>query len=366
MLIKELPRASAVLERAPLAQIGGQIYVSRCGRVLVDAAFGLARAGAPMRTDTLMLWLSACKPITAVAIAQLAERSLLDLRDPVCLRVPEFGAAGKEGVTIGHLLTHTGGFRPADRLPPELDWDEMLRAICQTPLESGWVPGESAGYHTGSSWFILGEIIRRVSGRSFAEFVAEEILRPVGMDDSWVAMPPEEFESCGDRIGLMHDTAVSPPAALASETAAGWGTPRPGGNCHGPIRELGRFYEMLLAGGEVRGNRVLKRETVALFTGRRRCGLFDQTFRHKLDTGYGFILNSNEYGTETVPYGYGRHASPETFGHSGAQSSCAFADPARGLAVAWVLNGMPGERAHQARARDFNSAIYADLDALFP
>jgi CubicO group peptidase (beta-lactamase class C family) len=97
-------------------------------------------------------------------------------------------------------------------------------------------------------------------------------------------------------------------------------------------------------------------------TSRQRAGVFDDTFQHVLDWGFGFCINSNRHGRETVPYGYGRFCSEETFGHSGAQSSCAFADPAHNLVVAWAFNGMPGERRHQLRARDLNSAIYQDLD----
>jgi CubicO group peptidase (beta-lactamase class C family) len=102
-------------------------------------------------------------------------------------------------------------------------------------------------------------------------------------------------------------------------------------------------------------------KTVSELTSRQRRGQFDHTFKHVIDWGLGFIVNSNQYGSETVPYGYGRHCSAETFGHSGSQSSSAFADPAHGLVAAWVCNGMPGERRHQKRARELNSAIYEDL-----
>ncbi len=135
--------------------------------------------------------------------------------------------------------------------------------------------------------------------------------------------------------------------------------PRPGSSARGPIRELGWFYESLLAVG---GRPLLVSEkTLRQFTSRERVGMFDQTFLHIIDMGLGFIINSNDYGAETVPYGYGRHASPSTFGHSGNQCSCAFADPGNGLVVAWALNQQPGERLHQQRAREINSAIYQDL-----
>jgi len=80
-----------------------------------------------------------------------------------------------------------------------------------------------------------------------------------------------------------------------------------------------------------------------------------------MDWGLGFILNSSLYGADTVPYSFGRHASPRTFGHGGAQSSVAFADPEHGLAVALLFNGMPGEARHHVRVREVLSALYEDL-----
>ena len=127
------------------------------------------------------------------------------------------------------------------------------------------------------------------------------------------------------------------------------------------MRELAAFYEMLLGQGSRGAVRLLKPQTVWQMTARVREGMFDETFRHTMDWGLGLIINSNRYGVETVPYGYGRHASASTFGHGGSQSSSAFADPERELVVAVVLNGMPGERKHNNRIRDINSAIYEDL-----
>src|SRR5688500_19012468 len=90
---------------------GAQAYVSKAKKTVGDFAVGAARPGVPMRRDTLVLWMSAGKPAAAVAVAQLWERGRLDLDDPVAKHVPEFGARGKEAITVRHLLTHTGGFR---------------------------------------------------------------------------------------------------------------------------------------------------------------------------------------------------------------------------------------------------------------
>src|SRR2546430_1200029 len=109
----KLTRTVAVIEQG-IAQglhIGAQIFVSLDGQTIGDVALGEARRGVPMRADTLMLWLSSAKPITAVAIAQLWERGKLELDDRVAKRIPEFAAHGKDRITIRHILTHTAGFR---------------------------------------------------------------------------------------------------------------------------------------------------------------------------------------------------------------------------------------------------------------
>src|SRR2546421_12401723 len=104
-----LPRTTAAIERGidQGLHIGAQLYVSRHGQVVADVAFGEAHRGVPMRTDTLMLWLSAGKPITAVAVAQMKERGRLDWDDHVARHIPEFAAGGEEAHTIRHILTPT-------------------------------------------------------------------------------------------------------------------------------------------------------------------------------------------------------------------------------------------------------------------
>ena len=112
MRCRVLERAAAVIENGIKARLhlGAQLYVARDGKTVGDLAFGESRDGVAMRHDTLMLWMSSIKPVTAVAIAQMWERGKLELDDPVARHIPEFGARGKERVTIRHVLTHTGGF----------------------------------------------------------------------------------------------------------------------------------------------------------------------------------------------------------------------------------------------------------------
>ena len=360
-----LPRTLDVIRRGMEQglHVGAQLYVSLRGRIVADVAVGDARPGVPMRTDTLMLWLSSTKPVAAVAIAQLWERGLLDLDHPVARHIPEFTANGKEAVTVRHLLTHTGGFRGLLGKWEDQPWDHVIAAICAARLERGWVPGRKAGYHLGTSWYVLSELVRRLDGRPFEQYVREMIFGPLGMNDSWVGLPPERYRAYGDRIGLMHDTskpgAVSAGHALDMEQGAA--QCRPGSNGHGPVRELGAFYEMMLGKGERNGVRVVSPQTAEALVAGHRVGMYDQTFRHVMDWGLGLIRNSNRYGVDTVPYGFGPHASDRAFGHSGSQSSTGFADPEQGLVVAWVCNGTPGEPRHDRRVREIDGAIYEDL-----
>ena len=345
--------------------VGAQLYVSIGGQVVADLAIGSAREAVAMTPDTLMLWLSSTKPIGAVAILQLVERGKLAFDDRVCDTLREFGNRGKEPITVRHLLTHTGGFRWIDTGWPEASWDEIVARICEAKIERGWTPGEKAGYHMFTSWYILGELVRRIDGRPFSQYAREEIFEPLGMLDSWVGMSAESYEAYGQRIGQLADTEKPrvrdswPVHRYSSREGAVDCIPGAGGI--GPMREIGWFYEMLLDGGERRGVRILQPDTVVGMIARQREGMFDETFKHIIDWGWGVIVNSNRYGVDTVPYGYGRHTSESTFGHSGNQSSVGFCDPVHGLVVATVLNGTPGAARHDRRMRAVCEAIYRDL-----
>ncbi len=365
---ERLPRANAEIVRGRQAgwHRGAQVYVSQGGQTVAEftvaeLAVGESRPGVQMTRDTLVLWMSTSKPVGAVALLRLRERGQLDLDDPVCKHLPEFAAGGKEAVTIRHLLTHTGGFRWIDLDWAHTSWDQIIAKICAARLERGWVPGERAGYHPTTSWYILGELVRRIDGRPYSQYVREEIFLPLGLADCWIGMPLKQYLAYGERLVELGDTEKPDAPPQRYSTQRGATECVPGGNGYGPVRELGRFYEMLLAGGTLAGTQILRPESVELMTTRQRVGMFDETFKHMMDWGLGTIISSNRYGAETVPYGYGPLCSDRTFGHSGVQSSAAFADPEHGLVVAAMMNGMPGEKAHDQRMRAFHEALYRDL-----
>ena len=343
--------------------LGAQVYGSLGGQTAADMAIGEARPGVALEPSSLMMWLSACKPVAAVAIGQLWEQGLLDVDDPVAHHVPEFAAKGKERITLRHILTHMGGFRAAAANWSGRPWDEIIAAICAARPEPRWPLGWKAGYDAAAGWFMLGEIVRRVSGLPYCRYARERIFEPLGMVDSWIGIPPDPVAAYGPRIAQIFDTRGPQPSAdaFAGNRPDQVGVCLPGANGRGPARELGRFYEMLLARGTLDGVRVLSPPTVDALTARHRAGMFDHSFQHEVDWGLGFLINSAHYGQGTVPYGYGPHARPRAFGHSGNQSSVAFADPEVGLVAVILLNGMPGEARHQARMRALLAALYEDL-----
>jgi CubicO group peptidase (beta-lactamase class C family) len=358
-----LPTVNKLIQQGIEAglHLGAQVYVSCEGKVLADAALGEAKPGVAMTADSIMIWMSATKPVTAIALAQQWELGKIDLDRPVAEEIPGFAQGGKERITPRHLLTHTGGFRATRFRFPNDDWDQIIRIICETPIERGWIPGERAGYHLHSSWFILGELVRIASGKPYRDYVREHLFQPLGMLDAWIGMPADFYHANTERICTMPNTASAPPVPSGFDTERWCMDCRPGGSGYGPIRELGRFYEMMLNGGELGGTRVIEPETIELFAARHREDMHDKSFDHVIDWGLGFILNSAHHGVKTVPYGFGPHASEQTYGHAGYQSSIGFADPEHGLAVGIVFNGMPGEAAHQKRIYSVLGALYADL-----
>jgi len=361
-MTSELSKTVAELERGVAQKLhaGAQLYVSLKGETVADIVVGEARPGVPMTTGTLLKWLSCSKPITAVAVAQLWEQGQLDLNDPVCQYLPDFAANGKEAVTIRHLLTHTGGFPAANFKWPEHSWDEIIERVCNARLKRDWVPGKRAAYHAASSWFILGQIVQQLTNKPLAEHVHAAIFEPLDMNDSWLSMSREQLHTYGNRFGYLYeaDGEEITPGAGSLDYENRCELCAPGASGIGPLRELGRFYEMLLAGGE----NILRPATVNTITARHRAGQRDEVFGRTIDWGLGFIVSSNQYDEpKPVPYGFGPHCSAITYGHGGHETSISFTDPLHGLVVAWCCNGMPGHRKHDERNHAINAAIYEDL-----
>jgi CubicO group peptidase (beta-lactamase class C family) len=338
---------------------GAQVYVSRGGKTLLDAAVGESAPGRPLRQDDLMLWYSSSKPSTTVAVLQLWERGHLGLDDPVGRYIDGWGN-GKERSTIRMLLVHTGGFAMTGNPLPDEDvsYAKSVARIAAHPVE--YEPGTKAGYHLTSSWKVLGAVVEAVDGRPIDQYLAGEVFGPAGMENCRLGIPPDEQATLGDRIVPVDGRGHGMPKRQADGSFVlvpyrverihnqPWYIAKvePGGFVRGPARELGRLYESLLGFGPP----LLEPRTVELMKANHRVGMRDRTFGGlKVPWGLGVQTSGGMSG------GPGRRA----FGHGGMASSLGLADPDLGLVFVVIANGLPDWLAHERRIYGLTDAVYS-------
>jgi CubicO group peptidase (beta-lactamase class C family) len=337
--------------------LGAQVYASLHGEVLLDTVIGEAAPGRALRVDDVMLWYSAGKPWTTVAVLRLWEQGLLGLDDLVADYVDGWGN-GKERATVRHVLTHTGGFPiPGDpAFDADITFDESVALVAESPAL--WEPGTKAGYHPASGWRILGAVVERVDGRRIDQYLREEVAAPLGLDDSWLGIPRDRQAEYGDRIAPVHWTGHRLPKIVEGAVQMvpyridevhnePWHIAKvePGGGMRGPARELGRFYESLLGLGPA----VLEPRTLEAMTAAHRWGLRDATFGNVIPWGLGVQIDFTG--------GTGWRA----FGHGGMASSRGLADPEFGLVLVVVANGLAGYFEAEQRNADATDAVYRAL-----
>ncbi|MET8711361.1 serine hydrolase domain-containing protein [Streptomyces californicus] len=343
--------------------IGAAVCVYQDGRPVVDLWAGVADpdTGRPWERDTFQLVYSATKGVTATAAHLLAQRGALDLDAPVAEYWPEFAANGKVEIPVRWLLSHQAGLVALDEPVPlgeALAWHPMTAALAaQCPQ---WIPGTAHGYH-GRTWgWLVGEVIRRVSGRTPGCFFAEEIARPLGLD-FFIGLPagerdrvsrmvyrkpdvdlttvPEESvpEDLRDLVAAWRDPnslsnrafAVTDPANIDFDSPEVQAAELPSSNGIGTAHALARMYAALI--GEVDGVRLLTPETLASATEEQASGQ-DRVMLAPSRFSTGYMLP-----TTTIPM-----TGPSAFGHTGRGGSLGFADPKHGIAFGYVMNHIIG------------------------
>lgn len=346
----KLPQTHRILREGIDAGLhrGAQVYVSVRGDGLVDAALGEAAAGKAMTPQTLNLWRSSGKPMTAAALLRVFEELGLKVTDSVQSHLPDFASPH---VRVCDLLTHTSGLPNEQLAWPTASWGDIVHAVCRLQPD----PNVRAAYSYTATWFLLGEILRlRAGSNQYAELMRSAVFVPLGMENTWNGMPDDVWAANSNRIAELETVMLGGRRRTERLHQQEYcRAPSPGSNLRSTARDVGRFYEALQNDEYFRDS-----ETLASMTKVHREGLIDETFRAEVRMGLGVILASSD---PEVPYGFGDHCSGRAYGHGGAQCAMAFCDPEHNLVVAWVVNGFPGEPKHQARNRAINSAIYEDL-----
>lgn len=256
---------------AHAGEVGAGVAVLVDGRTVVDLVGGSAddRDGASWLPTTIVNAYSVVKPIAAACLLLLVERGLVDLDERVTRRWPEFGAAGKEDVTVRHLLAHQAGLDLVER-PPSLatllDWEATTRLLAAAPPR--WPPGTAHGEHATTYGHLVGELVRRVDGRSLGTFLGQELAGPWGMDFR-VGLPHADRRraaSLVDPDGTFASPLARPPEIVDPAVVNGteWRAAEiPALNGHGTALAVARFYAALGAGGELDGVRLLSRDLMA-------------------------------------------------------------------------------------------------------
>ncbi len=323
-----------------------QVCVLRHGQVVLDRAFGCD-------PGSLFLIFSAGKPFVAVLVHLLAERGQLALDDPVARYWPEFGRRGKGAITIRQVLQHRAGLPVAHNLPRDaLAAPHWQRAVHGLELaRPSWPPGQVPAYHILSFGFILGEVVQRVTGADLREVMRAELLRPLGLADTYLGLPPEAWHR---HVPVRGHGPVTRARQVVFNRRAVRAAVVPAATVSTTARDLARFYEMLLHGDEFGGARVLRPETVAQATRPSANGQTDRLLRLPVRWSQGFQLGGP--GPDPGrPRPMGATSSPEAFGHNGSNCCLAWADPTRGLVFAYLTNRLAASfdgSPHQSEVSD--------------
>ncbi len=355
------------------------VYLDRHAVVDVWAGHTDAARARPWERDTIVNLYSIGKAVSAVCALRLVDAGLLDLDAPVTRYWPEFAQGGKARTLVRHVLTHQAALPAIARSLPSgawSDWDVMTEALAaQAPW---WEPGAGHGYHVNTQGFLIGEVVRRVTGKTLGTYLRETIAGPAGID-FFIGFGPELDGRCADIVPrqaspedeelwrqlsvdpmslnglpLMRVNAYRNPSEVSGtgvvNTRSWRAAEVPSTNGHGNARAVARLYSALAGDGELDGVHVLSPEIIARASEQQVYG-DDIVLQRPTRFGLGFQLTMAER-----PLG----PNPRAFGHFGAGGSLGFADPEARVAFGYAMNQGRGGWQHK-HVRHLIDLVYAAL-----
>jgi CubicO group peptidase (beta-lactamase class C family) len=342
---------------------GASVAVYHRGRLVVDMWGGFRTAvGEPWERDTLAMCWSTTKGVAATCVHVLADRGQLDYDERVAAYWPEFAQNGKGDITVRQVLSHSAGLHRIgtiiDHSSEILDWDHMADALARA--KTAYKPGTAVGYHALTFGWLVGELVRRISGVPIEKFVQTEIAEPLGLDGLYIGCPPGQrhrmaplapmspaVKRLSEPVGRfvfnqvtrglqVLRSPINPHRMINAALSRGMedviADPRlldaavPAMNGYFDAVSLGGMYAMLAGGGQLGGVRILSEETV------RNAGEVQNDQRDRV-----VIMNMQwRLGYHRLPII--SKDFPRGFGHFGFGGSGGFADPGHDLALAMVCN----------------------------
>ena len=362
-------------------EVGAALAVYVDGDAVVDLWGGYADAAGtrPWRRDTIVNLYSVGKAISAVCALRLVDAGLLDLDAPVARYWPEFAQAGKGRLPVRYILTHQAALPAVARPLPSGSWSSWdtitMNLAAQAPW---WEPGAGHGYHVNTQGFLIGEVVRRITGKNLGAYLRESVTGPADVD-FFVGVGPELDVRCADvlpvrpspeaaelqrqlsvdprglsGLALMRLNAYRNPPEISGTgvvNSRSWRAAElPSTNGHGNARAVARLYSALAGNGEVDGVHVLSPEIIARASAEQVYG-DDIVLQRPTRFGLGFQLTMAE--RRLGP-------SPRAFGHFGAGGSLGFADPDSRLAFGYAMNQGRGGWQH-THVRHMIDLVYAEL-----
>jgi CubicO group peptidase (beta-lactamase class C family) len=358
-------------------EVGAAAAVMLDGKSVVDIWAGHAdpAKSRPWTRDTLVNVYSTTKGVTAICAHRLVDQGLLDIDAPVAKYWPEFAQGGKDKLPVRFLLSHRAGLPAIRKILDEdalFSWDQMTTALAEQ--EPWWEPGTRHGYHALTFGWLVGEVIRRITGKTPGVYLRDEIAGPLGVDfhigldakedartGEMIAMPPPKpgepnlfAEVMRDPESMIAKAFMNPPGGMRPglvNTRQWRAAEIPAGNGHGTARALARLYGTLARGGELDGVRVMSKDEVA------KCSIEQSSGSDAL-----LIINTRfSQGFMMSQPGASLGPNPNSFGHPGAGGSLGCADPDAKIGFGYTMNMMQASLLIDARPTALLDALYASL-----
>jgi CubicO group peptidase (beta-lactamase class C family) len=361
-------------------EVGASVAVSLDEKMVVDLWAGVARQGTqtPWRRDTIVNVYSASKGLAALCAHRLVDQGKLVLDAPIARYWPEFAQAGKSELPVHLVLSHRAGL-PAIKqpLPSDAlyDWETMTSALAaQAPW---WPPGSKHGYHALTFGYLVGELVRRITGKSVGRYLRDELAVPLGLDcfigfdaaedyrvADIISPPPMPAEQQENLATIFKDPesvaakAISNPSMILKIWSAKVANSRrwrsaeiPAGNAHTNARAFATLYGALACGGTYAGVQVLSEESIGrCYTEQSNGPDAVNLTPTRFSLGFGMSLPDQKMGP-----------NPRAFGHSGAGGSIGFADPDASVGFGYAMNQMLPGNLIDVRAAALIEALYRCL-----
>ena len=357
-------------------ELGSAVAVTLDGQPVVDIWGGYASQARDRlwERDTIVCMMSVAKGVTAICFNMLLDRGLVDLDAPVARYWPEFAKNGKDKILVRHILDHTAAIPvlTTNKLWPGAMFDRESYVKALEDQEPLWEPGTKAAYHVHNQGYLLGEIMRRVTGKTIGPFLRQEVAGPLHADYYIGQMRHDEQTRIAEVIPNMGARLFAAKDAEAPETlrnlafqqnpdepwiqtlnSAVWKVAEiASGNGHGNARGVARIYSALSVGGEIDDVTLMSKGSIEqmITEQHNQTELLQERPYHQ---ALGVLLNT--------PAAVYMGPNPRSFGHHGIGGSIGFADPDGRIAFSYSCNKMHAVGDNGPRARRLIDAVYASL-----